>query len=154
MMKTLTPALSYALAILIVCAGCATGQGGRTYTREQARKVHSVYYGTILRVEDVTIEAKPSGLGTVAGGVVGGVMGSTIGGGRGSTLATAGGAVVGAVAGAVGEKKVMTKAAVEVEVELDDGRLMVVVQEKDDEFIVGDRVRIIEGGDGTTRVRQ
>ena len=32
--------------------------------------------------------------------------------------------------------------------------IVIIVQEKDDVFVVGDRVRIIEGRDGTTRVRQ
>jgi len=41
-----------------------------------------------------------------------------------------------------------------VEVELDDGRLMVIVQGKDDEYVVGDRVRVVESRDGTLRVRQ
>ena len=41
-----------------------------------------------------------------------------------------------------------------VEVELDDGRLMVIVQEKDDEFAVGDRIRLLQSRDGTMRIRQ
>lgn len=43
---------------------------------------------------------------------------------------------------------------IEIEVALDDGRIMVVVQEKDDEFNVGDRVRLIKSPDGTHRIRQ
>jgi outer membrane lipoprotein SlyB len=31
---------------------------------------------------------------------------------------------------------------------------MVVVQEKDDEFAVGDRIRVVESPDGTMRIRQ
>ena len=38
--------------------------------------------------------------------------------------------------------------------ELDDGRLMVIVQEKDDVYAVGDRIRVIDAQDGTLRVRQ
>jgi len=39
-------------------------------------------------------------------------------------------------------------------VELDDGRLMVIVQEKDDEFAVGDRIRLLQSPDGKMRIRQ
>ena len=47
-----------------------------------------------------------------------------------------------------------TRPALEIEVKLDDGRLMVVVQEKDDEFAVGDRVRLLQSPDGKMRIRQ
>jgi outer membrane lipoprotein SlyB len=46
------------------------------------------------------------------------------------------------------------KQGVELEVELDDGRLMLIVQEKDDVYAVGDRIRVVEAQDGTLRVRQ
>ena len=52
------------------------------------------------------------------------------------------------------EQQTRTKAALELEVELDNGRIMVVVQEEDDVFVVGDRVRVIVDSRGVTRVRQ
>jgi outer membrane lipoprotein SlyB len=113
-----------------------------------------VYYGTVLSVADVTIESQETGAGAVGGGVVGGIVGSTIGGGRGKKLATTAGALAGAAAGSAAEKARGKKPGVEVEVELDDGRLMVIVQEKDDEYAVGDRVRVVQAGDGSMRVRQ
>jgi hypothetical protein len=36
----------------------------------------------------------------------------------------------------------------------DDGRILVVVQEKDDDFAVGDRIRLVATPDGTYRIRQ
>ena len=147
-----------ALAVVAVAAflgaGCATSQGSKTYTRGQAQQALSVYYATVLRVADVKIETEPSGVGVVAGGVAGGVAGSTIGHGRGSTLGAVAGAVGGAAAGAVIEKTMGTRSALELEVEIDDGRIMVIVQEKDDEFMVGDRVRVLQSPDGRLRVRQ
>ena len=85
---------------------------------------------------------------------MGGILGSTFGGGKGSTLAAAGGAIAGGLAGSKVEKNVTTKIGVEIEVELDNGAIQVIVQEKDDEYRVGDRIRIVKGRDGTTRVRQ
>lgn len=139
----------------LLTAGCdATTQGGATYSRGQAQTAMDVFYGTILRVEDVTIEAKQSGVGALGGAVAGGVVGSTIGGGSGKRLAATGGALIGAATGSAAEKAGGTKPGVEIEVELDDGRMLVVTQDKDDVYAVGDRVRVVQAGDGTTRVRQ
>jgi outer membrane lipoprotein SlyB len=131
-----------------------TSQGSKTYTRGQAQTALTVYYGTVLRVAEVQIQAETTGVGAVAGGVVGGIVGSTIGSGRGRRLATTGGALGGAAAGSAAEKARATRSALEIEVELDDGRLMVIVQEKDDEFAVGDRVRLLQSPDGKMRIRQ
>jgi outer membrane lipoprotein SlyB len=62
--------------------------------------------------------------------------------------------LAGAAAGSAAERSASQKAGLEIEVELDDGRIMVIVQEKDDEYAVGDRVRIVQASDGTMRVRQ
>ena len=129
-------------------------RSGNVYTRDQARTSQSVFYGTVLRVEEVTIEGTQSGAGTVAGGVMGGALGSAVGSGSGRTIATAGGAILGGIAGSAVEKNVTTAAGVELEVELDNGELLVVVQEKDSLYQVGDRVRVLKDARGTTRVRQ
>jgi outer membrane lipoprotein SlyB len=42
----------------------------------------------------------------------------------------------------------------EIVVELQDGRILVVVQEKDDDLAVGDRVRLVKAPAGAYRVRQ
>lgn len=135
--------------------GCqTTSQGSKTYSTSQAQRALTVYSGTILKVAEVQIQSKQSGTGALGGAIVGGIVGSTIGSGRGRTLATTAGAVGGAAAGSAAESRMGTKPGLEIELELDDGRLMVVVQEKDDDFRVGDRVRLIQSPDGTLRVRQ
>ena len=68
--------------------------------------------------------------------------------------AIVGGFLCGAMAGGAAEKAATTKVGLEIEVERDDGRMMVIVQEKDDEFAPGDRVRLIGGQGGQWRVRQ
>ena len=148
-----------AVALILIAAvavtGCnTTGQGSKTYTRGQAQAAMSVEYGVIESIADVTIEAKESGLGAIAGAVVGGVVGSTIGGGDGTTLATTAGALGGAAAGSAVEKARAKKAGLELQVKLDSGKVIVVVQEKDDEYAVGERVRVVRGNDGTVRVRK
>lgn len=147
--------LSVAIAAAILLSACMTeSRSGSVYSREQARITHSVYYGTILRVADVTIEGTSTGAGTLAGGAMGGALGNAVGGGTGRTIATVGGAIVGGLAGSAIEKSVTTSAGVELEVELDNGELLSIVQEKDAVYNVGDRVRVLRDARGTARVRQ
>ncbi len=154
-MKTRIMAFVIAASFLAILAGCqAPSQGSKTYTPGQAQTAQSVYYGTVLNVADVQIQHEETGAGSVGGAVVGGIVGSTIGGGRGKKLATTGGALAGAAAGSAAEQARAMRPGVEIELEMDDGRILVIVQEKDDEYAVGDRVRLIESPDGTMRVRQ
>jgi len=147
--------ISILVLAIMALVGCqTTSQGSRTVTRDQAQRPLSIYNGTILRVSEVQIQGRESGLGAVAGAVAGGVAGSTLGSGRGSTLAATGGALAGAAAGSAIEQRRATRPGLEIEVELDDGRIMAIVQERDDVFIVGDRVRLLAAPDGTFRVRQ
>lgn len=143
-----------ALAALSLSSCSPQSRSGKVYSKDQARTTHTVYYGTILRVEDVTIEGQNEGLGTLAGGAMGGVLGSAMGSGSGRAIATVGGAIVGGLTGAAVEKNATTSAGVELEVELDNGELLAVVQEKDAIYSVGDRVRVLRDARGTTRIRQ
>lgn len=141
--------------LLFIFVGCETSsQGSKTYTRAQAQQQMEVYTGTVLNVAKVTIEPEETGGGAAIGGIAGSVAGSTVGSGRGSKLATVAGSLAGAAVGSSVEQKTRTKAGLELEVELDNGRIMVVVQEEDDAFVIGDRVRVLVDSRGTTRVRQ
>lgn len=154
-MRTAIAIVAASITGMVLLGGCMPeSRSGSVYTRDQARTSQSVNYGTILRVETVTIEGTQSGAGTVAGGAMGGALGSAVGGGSGRTIATVGGAILGGIAGAAVEKGVTTAPGVELEVELDSGELIAVVQEMDAEYRVGDRVRILRDAKGTTRVRQ
>jgi outer membrane lipoprotein SlyB len=145
-----------ALAILgtVFTVGCGSSQGSKTYSRRDVQKQQQVYEGTVLRVESVNIEGQSSILGAVGGGFLGYALGNAVGGGSGNKIAKTGGAVGGAVAGSAVEKAARSSAGYEIEVELDNGDLLVVVQEKDDDFAVGDRIRVIRAPNGTVRVRQ
>jgi outer membrane lipoprotein SlyB len=138
----------------VLSACTQSSRSGNVYSRDQARVTHSVYYGTILRAEDVVIEGRDEGLGTMAGGAMGGVLGSTVGGGSGRAIGAVGGAILGGLAGAAAEKELTTTQGVELEVELDNGELLAIVQEKDSEYRIGDRVRVLRDAKGNARVRQ
>lgn len=143
-----TAVLILAVAVL---AGCAQGLGGGSYTRDEARREQNVRMGKVESVRQVQIEGTRSGVGPAAGAVVGGVAGSTVGGGRGSAVAAVVGAVAGGVAGQAIEQGTTRKNGVEVTVKLDSGALVAIVQEADEIFRIGDRVRILSDG-RTSRV--
>ncbi|HBU29457.1 MAG: hypothetical protein A2X71_03760 [Thiobacillus sp. GWE1_62_9] len=137
----------------LLLAGCPAGLGGSDYSRSQARTVQEVQMGVVESVREVTIEGTKTPIGAGAGAVVGGVAGSTVGGGRGSVVGAAVGAVLGGVGGAAAEEAVTRQKGVEITVKLDSGRMIAVTQAADQEFRVGDRVRVLAGG-GVTRVTQ
>ena len=142
--------LLFASATALI-AGCAGGLGSKDYSREQARNVQEVQMGVVESVRAVKIEGTKSVVGPAAGAVVGGVAGSTVGGGRGSVVGATVGAVLGGVGGAAAEEAVTRQNGVEITVKLDSGRVLAITQAADEEFRVGDRVRVLTGG-GVTRV--
>ncbi|MES2012458.1 MAG: glycine zipper 2TM domain-containing protein [Pseudomonadota bacterium] len=145
-----TRLLAIALLGLLITA-CASSNSGSVYSRDEARRVQTVKTGVVESVRQVKLEGTKSPIGTVAGGAVGGVAGSSIGRGDGSIVGAVIGAVVGGIAGAAAEEGFTRKDALEITVKLDGGGLIAVVQEADDIFKAGEKVRLIESG-GTTRV--
>lgn len=146
------PAKFLALSLLsLLMVACASSNSGSVYTREEARKIQTVRTGIVESVRQVKLEGTKSQIGTVAGGAVGGIAGSSVGDGRGSAVAAVIGAVVGGIAGAAAEEVATRKDGLEITVKLDGGGLVAIVQEADETFIAGEKVRLIEHG-GTTRV--
>jgi len=146
----ITSILVTALLTLLLGA-CASSNSGSVYSREDARKAQTVRTGVVESLRQVKLEGTKSPIGTVAGAAVGGVAGSSIGQGKGSTIGAVLGAVVGGLAGSAGEEMLTRKDALEITVKLDGGGLTAVVQEADELFKPGDKVRLIESG-GNTRV--
>lgn len=142
--------LAIGLFSLFITA-CASSNSGSVYSRDEARKVQTVKTGIVESVRQVKLEGTKTPIGTAAGAAVGGIAGSTIGHGKGSTVAAVIGAVVGGIAGAAAEEGLTRKDALEITVKIDGGALVAIVQEADEEFKAGEKVRLIESG-GTTRV--
>lgn len=142
------------MSSLVLLGGCASSLSGSAYERRQARTAQDVQMGMVEHVREVQIEGTKSGVGSSAGAVIGGAAGGNAGGGRGSLGRVVGGvagAVIGGVAGAATEEGVTRQRGLEITVKLDSGRMLAVVQASDEDFRVGDRVRILSGS-GTTRV--
>ena len=148
----LTQILAISLLSLFLGA-CASSNSGSVYSRDDARKVQTVKTGIVESVRSVKLEGTKTPIGTAAGAAVGGIAGGSIGNGRGvdSALGAVVGAVVGGIAGSMAEEGITRKDALEITVKLDGGALIAIVQEADEEFRAGDKVRIVENGD-TSRV--
>lgn len=144
-------AVTLMTASLALLGGCASGVGGKDYSRDQTRGVQEVQMGVVESVREVNIEGTKTPIGAGAGAVVGGVAGSNVGGGKGAIIGTAIGAIAGGLAGAAVEEGVTRSKGYEVTVKLDNGKLIAVTQAADETFRAGDKVRVLTGG-GVTRV--
>ena len=139
------------VALSGLLGACASSNSGQVYSRGEARQVQTVKTGVVESIRSVKLEGTKSPVGTVGGAAVGGIAGSAIGGGRGSILAAVLGAVVGGIAGSAAEEGITRKEGIEITVKLDSGPLLAVVQEADEQFNIGERVRLLENN-GVTRV--
>ena len=140
------------LLLSLTLAACASSRSGDVYTRNQTRQEMLVRTGTVESVREVLMEGTETGTGALAGAAVGGIAGSHIGGGRGQIIGAILGAVAGGIAGSAIEENVTKKNALEITVRLDGGQLIAVVQEMgSDQFLPGDRVRVLSGN-GSSRV--
>jgi outer membrane lipoprotein SlyB len=135
----------------LILGACASSNSGGVYSRDEARKVQSVRMGVVESVRSVKLEGTKTPIGAAAGAAVGGVAGNSIGKGDDNIIGAVIGAVVGGLAGAAIEEGITRKDAFEITVKLDNGSLIAIVQEADEQFKAGDKVRLIDSG-GTTRV--
>ena len=146
----------FAIALLpLFFASCAQDSlTGDTVSRSDAGRAQNVRTGTITSIRPVRIEGSSVG-GTLVGAGVGGLVGNQFGGGSGRTATTVGGALVGGAAGSHAGQAINSRNGLEIEVRLDEGgRRISVVQEVNprENFSVGNRVRVVTGSGGRTRV--
>lgn len=145
--------LAFSLSILSTAiTGCAwQSHSGSVYSGSETQREQVVRLATVESVREVTIDRRPTGVGTGAGAVVGGVAGSNIGQGKGAIIGTVLGAVAGGVAGHAIEGQVANTKGIELTVRLENGELRSIVQEATEVFHPGEKVRLLSSG-GTTRV--
>ncbi len=143
---------SCVLALVLSLAACGS-YGGGSYYGSQTRVTHTVEYGQVTYTSPAQIEEKPTGLGLLGGAVAGGVLGSLFGGGSGHTVGAVVGALAGGAAGYGVERELGKANAMEIGVRLDSGKEIAVIQGLDEQFRVGDRVRVLRASDGSARVR-
>ena len=117
--------------------------GAIQHTSDQAAKPVCASCGRVESVTTVQREAKPSGVGVVAGGVLGAIVGNQIGKGSGRAVATVAGAVGGGWAGNTIEKNMKKTTVYQVHVRMEDGSVRTIEQAAP--ATVGARVTV-EGG--------
>lgn len=127
--------------IMILAAGCAQ----TTYTQGE----RSVRFGKITGLEEVTLEGRELGLGTIVGGIAGGYGANNIGKGKGQDVATIAGAIAGAVAGNMIENRLTQKNGQLVTVHLNDGSTVEITQPTNLNLSIGASVRVVGSGRNT-----
>jgi len=136
----------------LALSGCAVApNSSNVYQSRQTMGEQSVRMGVVESIRNVVIDNGQSGVGTLGGAALGGLAGSTIGQGNGSIAAAIGGAIAGGVIGQHVEQNMNSKPGLEITVKLDNGALTAITQAADEQFNVGDRVRLLSNG-RTTRV--
>jgi outer membrane lipoprotein SlyB len=136
--------IAVALAAVATVAGCAHPVAGSgDYRYYEARGEQSVRFGVVESVREVRIGAHETGVGSATGAILGGIAGSHVGRGSGEVAGAVAGAVLGGIIGQQVERDANVRPGVEVTVLLDSGRYIAVVQEADEAFRAGDRVRVL-----------
>jgi outer membrane lipoprotein SlyB len=148
----------YALRIRAVCcallaAAILAACGGRQYSDGDLRNVEAVRRGRVADVADVQVKEEKSLVPAVAGGVVGGMLGSSFGLGTGREILGLAGAALGAHIGYGSDMSYRYYPALQLTIELDGGRMIMVVQGRTEYFVRGDRVRVVGLGDGRAVVQ-
>jgi outer membrane lipoprotein SlyB len=146
-MNTKRSAVVASLGLLL--GGCAYHAGSGDYYGYQVRGEQSVRFGVVESVRPVRIQPVDTGLGAVSGATIGGIAGSSVGGGSGQIVGGIAGAILGGIIGQNVERQANEVPGIEVTVLLDSGKYIAVVQQSDEAFRQGDRVRILTGYNST-----
>lgn len=154
-LKTFTNVLLVSVMAL-GATGCTRDISSGTYAGSHVGEAVSTYEGTIIGKRVVMVKEgeklTDNTAGMVTGAIAGGVLGSMFGGGRGQLATTAGGALLGAGAGALAQDKLSEQQAFEYTVKLKDGSMKTIVQGKDMELSVGQKVMVHISSGGRSRI--
>ncbi len=155
--------LTVAFVSVLALEGCAGGMGmGGNYPTQSPQygsypqQTQSSQAGVITNVRQVAMQSGQSSLpiGALLGAVAGGALGSTMGGGNGKIATTVAGAALGGYAGNMvqSHQQGTTQAGLEITVRLYSGNTVVVTQAANQQFNIGDRVRVVNDANGTSYV--
>jgi outer membrane lipoprotein SlyB len=136
--------------------GCARDIAGDSYSETHVGEASVTYQGVVQSVRSVAVTGgdhlSDNTMGMALGALAGGLAGSTMGGGKGNLAMTGLGAVAGATAGTMAEKQLKKQQGMEYVVLLNNGSVMTVVQGPKDPCAVGQKVFVIVGKAGRSRV--
>ena len=143
----------FAILILLTLSACVVApDSGNVYRSGEAQNEQSVRFATVDSVREIMIDKGASGAGKLGGSALGALAaGSNIGRGNGSAAAAVLGAIAGGIIGDNVEANLTKTKGIEITVKLENGELRAIVQDADETFKVGERVRLLSHGK-TTRV--
>ena len=144
------PASIAVVSFAFLVGACAPlpPDGVPVYAPYQANRPQTVELGYVEALKPVRIGGSRSGAGAATGAFVGGVGGSFVGGSwEANVVGMIVGTILGAITGAAIEEGATARDGYEVSVRLDNGGLVVVVQDAAvDALKAGDRVRVVSDG--------
>ncbi|MDY7579738.1 glycine zipper 2TM domain-containing protein [Herbaspirillum sp. RTI4] len=144
-----------AVVAITALTGCAVpSDSASVYRTGRAQSEQNVRMAVVESVRNVSIDKGGSStdVGTVGGAALGGLAASSaIGQGRGALAAGVVGALAGGVLGNQIGDRFNRRAGIEITVRLESGELRAITQDADENFKVGERVRLLSSG-GVTRV--
>lgn len=139
-----------ALALL---GGCAT-ENYSAQTYRTGLSAQRVELGTIVAMRNVALQ--PNNAGGAVGTIAGGILGSQLGGESNSFalhgLGALGGAVIGGMLGQSAGHQITGSVGELITVRLNNGRMVAVTQKAGQGLRVGQKVQVLYGSDGKTRV--
>ncbi len=143
---------TFAVLLVPVFLSACGSSGSDTYEADDVGKVLSTAEGTVISSREVEIEGKTGPIGAVAGGAAGGAAGYGLSSGSGPITVL--GALVGAGAGYLAESTFNDREGYEYVVQMDDGRVVTLVQNRDDDEqpIKDGEPVLVQYGDSYTRI--
>ncbi len=140
------------LLLPLTLGACSIMPSSNTYTTAQAGTLQEVKFGTVIGLRNVMIREDNAETGKVAGGVIGGVAGNDLGQGKGQIIGSVAGAVIGGTVGIALDRSIQSKPGVEITVRLDDERTVAIAQLADENFSIGEKVKLLTSQDGKARI--
>jgi len=129
------------------------GQFGASPTQAQAQVAQQIRYGTVVSVTAAVVQIQGTGTGATVGSTAGAVAGYALVGGRDRWLGGLIGGVLGGAAGKSIEKASKKKKGWELIIKIDGGQeIGIQLPGKKQEYHEGDRVRLMSGPGGQTKV--
>lgn len=142
------PLVVLLLPLSLIFGACTFPSSGTVVPQSQTRVMHNLEKGTVLSVNEVTLEGDRGQIGRWGGAAVGAAAASPNGrfDSPEDRLASAAGGVAGAIAGEAVEEVVTREPAQEITIQLDSGRTVMITQEANEGYFrQGDRVQVAYG---------
>jgi outer membrane lipoprotein SlyB len=137
------------LILLLLLSACAPVHGQNKYNFSEAGQVTELEYGKVIRVREVAVAGRNTGLGMTTGMVAGSAAGYHVGSGNGQIAGLLAGMIIGGVAGHIAEQEMQNYRGYEYVIRMENKKTISVVQNQqpgDKVFQKGDKVMVQTSG--------